>query len=556
MVEAKIRVSSNRQRLLAIAFIVLLIMAVRIYYYSGPIFANTQDEGIYLTTFAQHIKFGNSISFSQYRGVNFSDHLNGLFNPAQSFQFYVGLEYPIMFLMSVFGYSANLAIWYVMFTSLVEGILVFLIAEKLAGIRAGLISASIFAFMPVDVLFGTHVQPLVPMAMMITASVYAFILAEESKGRRRYMLYLLAGLFAGFAYITNPLSLLLPAFLLLYTIFHLATMRKGFRRKTAEVCLMAVGFVVAYSTIGIVYLYSAGNFLLYPMITRAEFTYIMLTQALGTYCAPALLSHQVCAQYAVGLPTFYLRLLANQAVPSSQYLTYYGYSFFAFATAILTYIFAMRSDKKLTRVWFFTAMFLFYLMAVSFFPMSLKSEGARTVIFMADQQPYYSVLFVLPMVVVLGLVLDALIRRGESRPVVIAVACAVALVVIGSNVLVLNHDVAVYRDSMYTMHAFIGFTAAHPSDTFYTEWIFSNNANLLSGYRYKINQLSCGSPLQVNSSATAYIATGGTISMDMDPGIMQGYDTCLQENLTNSTVAYAVQNPFQPSSPLRILKIG
>ncbi len=552
--------SRNRSRLLALAFLAVLITGVRAYYYSGPIFANTQDEGIYLTTFAGHALSGNPVSFSQYRGADFSNGTDYLFNPADSFQFYVGLEYPIMFLQSIFGYSSMIAILYVIFTSVVEGILIFLIIDKVAGTRAGLIGAAIFAFMPVDVLFGTHVQPLVPMAMMVTASVYAFLLAQDTakSGKRRQILFILTGLFAGFAYITNPLSLLLPAFLLLYTVYEVVLARKDLKEKAAGVCLIAAGFLIAYSLIGTVYLAQAGNFLLYPMLTRAEFNYIMLTQPLGTYCAPQILSHQVCAQYAVGLPSFYLRLLANETVPSNQYITYYGCAFLAFLAAVLLYALYLRSDRELRRVGFFSLMFLFYLLALSFLPMQLKAAGPKTIIFMADQQPYYSILFVLPMVAVLGIVIDRIMRMGgKLRPTrAILAGCLLILLIISANILVLNHDVTIYRNSMYTSHEFLDYVAAHSNGTFYAEWLFANDANLLGGYNYKIRQLSCASPLPTGQQGPSYIALGGTISMDMDPSLLTDYKQCITANATGYSVAYTVPNPYQPSSPLEILKVG
>ena len=561
MVDIQDFIVRNKRRLLAFLFLAILIVAVRAYFYSGPIFANTQDEGIYLTTFSGHIKFGNPIGFSEYKNANFSNQTSYLFNPANSFQFYVGLEYPIIFIESMVGYSASMAIIYVILTSLIEGLLIFLIVEKIAGTRAGVMGGIIFAFMPLDVLFGTHIQPLVPMVMMVTAAVYVFLVVEDARKTARmyrYTLLALVGIFAGLAYITNPLALLLPIFLFLYLLYGAFTDLKTAKKKAIDFLFIAGGFLLAYSLIGALYLVQAGNFFLYPMMTHAEFTYIMLTQPLSLYCTPLLLSHQVCAQYAVGMPTTYLKLLFNQTIPSNQYLTYFGYSFLAFIAMALLYVFYLPKGKKSRRIWFFLAMFLFYLIVMSFLPMNLKSEGAKTVIFMADQQPYYSVLFVLPMVAIMGIVMDQLMAMGGRRSYRYAVlaGCALLIFIVAMNVAVLNKDVALYRGSMYTEHQFLSFVKAHPNSTFYAEWEFSNNVNLLSGFDYKINRISCSASEIANRSGPVYIAIGGSISMDMDPSILENFYSCIAENITNGTVVYTVPNPSLNSSPLKIIKIG
>jgi hypothetical protein len=106
------------------------------------------------------------------------------------------------------------------------------------------------------------------------------------------------------------------------------------------------------------------------------------------------------------------------------------------------------------------------------------------------------------------------------------------------------------------MHSFLGYVAEHPNATFYAEWLFSNTANLMSGFRYNISQLPCSLSTRISAQSDAYIVLGGTISMDIDPSALSNYAACVSANLTNSQPAYVAQNPYQPASPLRIIKVG
>ncbi len=527
---------SSIARYATIAALVLLILAVRFYYYTGPIFSNTQDEGIYLSTFASRVIFDNPINFSVYRSINYSNVTDMYFNPAQIFQFYVGLEYPELLLMYAFGYSANLAIYYVILTSVIEGIFLFLIIEKIANRRAAIIGTALFAFMPLDVLFSTHVQPLVPAAMALTISVYFFIVAEDAapKSRRRILFYILCGFFIGISYITNPVGLLLLPFLVLALLCS-AVLKRKIRDRVVAISLLFLGFAVAYSIIGAFYFYQSGNFLLYPDVNRAIFLYEHQTQALNSVCIGSF-----CLVYTTGDPSFYINLLLN--LQTNDNLVYSGVIFPVFiGMAVLCIYF--RRGKKNTWQLFFPTMFLFYLLSLMFFPNQVSSSSGKLLVYLIDEQAYLAEILVLPIVVVTAIGIERLLRNKKRADKLAALT--LFSIVLLSSILVLNWDIGIYRASMYTVHAFLQYAAENPNATFLGTFLFENNANLISGYKYKVDPLdNCNYAYLSGLPRGTDLITGGTISMDISSGVVQSYDSCVYANLTWYKLVYNVSNPY------------
>lgn len=527
---------ASKARILVILLLVLLIATVRLYYYSGPIFANSQDEGIYLNIYAQTLIFNNPITFSQYKNVNFSNFSQCGCNPADEFQFYVGFIYPEMLLLKVFGFSVDLAIFYVILTSIIEGFFIFLIIEKISGIRAAALGAIVFTFLPTDVLFSTHVQPLVPAMMFITISFYAFIIAE---GQRKTLQYLYAGAFSGLAYITNPIGIAALLFLLLASIIR-ATDRKlkfkELKNGAKRAAIIALGFAVVYSAVGIPYLLESGNFFLYPDLTHAVYAYQDATQPIATHC----IFSNICLNYITGYPSFYPSILVDQQTTTDGYLRYFGITAYILAAMVVLNLFRKNRNKWST---LFIALFLFYLLVIMFFPTKISFSGGQINYYPIGEQAYITTLLTLPLVVIIALGVDSLFQNKKSYLRYFAITIMLALIFY--NVLDLNNDVGYYRASMYTAHAFVNYVTQHPDSHYYAAFLFSGEANLLSAYRYNISSLpNCTARYLSSLPNGTYIATGGTTSLDISPQYTQEFDDCVLPNITSYKLIYTVHNPL------------
>lgn len=517
-------------RLAVISLLMLLVLAVRLHYYSGPIFANTQDEGIYLDSYASAIIFHNPVTFAQYRNANLSNISGCLCNPADIFQFYVGFSYPEMLLLALSGFSAAVAIYYVIFTSLIEGLFIFLVLEKVSGTRAGAIGLALFAFLPADVLFATHVQPLVPAMMFVTIGAYAFVVAFE---RKRPEYYAAAGFFSGLAYITNPVGALLAIFIAAALTVRMLLGMVNLRRYAFMLALFAAGFLAAYAIIGTVFLAESGNFLLYPSVTHAVYLYEEATQPISAHCMS-----NICLDYVTGYPQYYLRILAGLPTGIDTYIKYYGIGFYIFVAAAAFMFFTRRNRWGVM----FVAMFGFYLACIMLFPANIHFGNGTLTYYPIDEQPYVATILTLPLITVTALALDRL--AGSGKRLIVVAAAVLLIAIIASDIIVLNSDIVYYRDSVYTLHAFVGYVESHPG-VYYANSLFASEANLLSGYRYNIESLgNCTESYISRLPDNASIVIGGTVSLDISPQYTQGFDKCVSGNMTGYSVEDRIENPL------------
>ncbi len=532
----------GKRRIVVIAMIAMLIIAVRLSYYTGPIFANTQDEGIYYSQIASNVIFKNPISFSQYRNANFSNVTSGLFNPAEAFQFYVGLLYPIIFMARLFGFSASLPIAYVMLTSVVEGVFIFFIIEKISGARAAVIGGVLFAFLPVDVLFSDQLQPLVPAAMALAISVYVFISAGEVFAKKKQKastwlcLYAVAGFFIGVSYITNPIGISMLIFLALVVIAGMIIEREA-KHHLGMLLMMVIGFAIAYSMIGILFFAQSGNYLLFPMVDSAIYKYQLATQPVLNQT----IAKTITLQYTVGPVASYVPVIFD--FPMSFYLPYLRY-FGVFGYALISMaIIALNPGSRNRYAFFFVSMFAFLFLEISAAPTLISFKNGMLYLNLVPHLPYVMVILGLPMIVVIALGLETIISGG-SRYSKYAVVVIMAVILISAN-LDLLRDTSYYNASTFTLHRFVDFVQQQPGSVFYAEWLFAGNANLLTGYRYNVEPLSNCSYAYLAALNTTYIALGGTISLDISPYTITSFDSCAEPNITTDyRLVYYSGNPL------------
>lgn len=542
----------RRTKLAVIALLVLLTLGMRLYYNSGPLFGNLQDEGIYLNIISQSVVFHSQPNFARFAGLNFSDYRQPEFNPANVFQFYVGFLYPEELLGYAFGFSTDVAVYYVIFTSLVGGVALFLVTDHVAGFRAATMASVIFAFMPLDVLFSSRVMPLVQTAALLSLAVFAFVKIETAKSEMGKLLYaLLSGVLMGLAYLTHPEGVILLFFVFLYSVVLLAARfsRRLARRTALNLVLIATGFLLAYSAAGFYYLAASGNFLLYPLADHNVFLYQAATQPLSNVTV----AHGLTLTYTTGTPESYLNLLFRAPfIATSLYLIYGMFYFSVIGYLFVAFAVILALAKGARYKWFFISMFFFYLAALSLMPTGMRFANGGIDLLVVNSADMYGEVLVLPAVVIVALGLDWLMARRRAVTTVLAAALIAAILIF--SVIEMNGDAAFNRSSMSTVYSFLGFMRQHPGATFYGQPQFIGDAGMLTGQRDASNLriLPSCSPGFLGSLNDAYIVTGGTASMELSYGVMEDFDSCVKANLTDATLAFNAPNPFQPFLPLRI----
>ncbi len=541
------------KRLVLMAIMAILIVSVRLFYYTGPIFGNSQDEGLYYEYIASNVIYNIPITFAQYKNINFSNTTNYLFNPTRVFHFYVGLLYPAIFLSKIFGFSAFIPIAYVILTAAFEGIFVFLIIEKIAGIRPAIIGEILYAFLPIDVFFSDHLQPLVPVAMLSAIAIYAFINAEEIfKGRKKkpavgLCLYAATGFVIGVAYLTNPIGIALLIFLLLTLLTELAVSNNK-KRTFESLILMILGFVAAYSIMGTIFFMQAGNYFLFPMVDSAVYRYQLATQQV-TYQP---VGRFMTLVYTFGSIFAYVPALFDFPMfhlPYFRYFGIYGY------VLIFTAAFALIQKARNRYALFFVAMFAFLFLEISAAPTLVWIKNNTLYLNIVPHPSYIPVLLGPPMIVIIALGFESILTSGKVRTKYLVLGVIIAMLVSANADLL--RDTSYSRASVFTLNSFLNFVKQHKNATFYAHWLFAGDANILSGYKYKIMPLYNCSYAYLSKLNATYIALGGTESMSITPSIMDSFYKCAYPNMTDRyALVYYVNNPplFSSYPPLEIYK--
>ncbi|MEM3859532.1 MAG: hypothetical protein QW478_09030, partial [Candidatus Micrarchaeaceae archaeon] len=370
--------------------------------------------------------------------------------------------------------------------------------------------------------------------MMIDIAVYAFIIANE---KHKKSLYLISGVFTGLAYLANPLGALLLILFVLICFISILNKKLTYKSVVQNLIFIIIGFIIAYSLIGIVYLFETGNYFLYPELTHAVYLYQEVTQPTLNYC----ISGNFCLIYTTGYPSFYLSTITDFKTIIHPYLKYFGISFYVFiAMAVLSILFMPKKKWALV----FIGIFLFYLIAIMFFPANITFNNGIIDYYPISEAAYITTILTLPLIVVTALGLETMLKQKSL--IVRAVALVLVCFILYYDISVLNNDIGFYRASMYTLHAFVNYVQAHYSSTFYGNFLFSFEANLLTSYKYKIAYLqNCSSAYLNGLPNGTYVATGGTISFSMDPSLVDNFDNCVVKNLTDYSAIYSVTNPFQ-----------
>jgi hypothetical protein len=541
----------RRNTIVTIVLIALLISAVRAFYWTGPIFANSLDESGYFVMISQTAIYNRSFNFTQYNVADFGNVSVYPFTPPNVHQFYIGLLYPEIFLMKVFGYSTSLAIWYLIFNSVVEGVAIFLILDLIFSRRAAVIGGVLLAFFPIDVLFSTHLQPLVPMVAMMAVSIYLFLLADRrSSEKKRFVLplYLLCGVFLGFAFWVNPLATVEIAFLSLIFIYRIA--RGGHAlRDLSRYAIVLVGAFAVYSVGGVMFLLQTGRFFLYPELYHIFFLWQVQNQ-------PYIITHvigNIFFKYTFGIWYFYLPIIFN--LPLHFYMPVLRYF------SIMTYVFIIACLVLLLKrnrwLGFFLLLFAVGFAFIELLPTGISFQGGNVYVYITNMSSYLATILTIPMIILIAMFLDTLMKSRRRYLVYMSFAILVAILVV--DIVDLNQDTAFYSSTTFTVHALAGYVTAHPYNNYYATGGIAFETSVYTNFKYNIYAIGCNANV-LYSTQNALVVIGGTVNMDLDPAVVQQFDTCISDNLTGFSTIYTVNNPYsgyigQGGAPqLRILQ--
>lgn len=197
-----------------LGLIVLLALALRVGWYTGPI---GSDD--------------NSYCIGAY------ETYDGAYHPADNYwKTRYGMLLPMAAFYTVFGPGEFSGALWPMLCSLGAVIVCFLLGKSFIDEQTGLLAALLLAFYPLDIHYSGLILPDVPLSFLMAASVLVFLHANRSE-KHASLLFFVSGLLLAVAYSCRSMAVILLPFFLVYIVF--------FERKFRwSYTLFAAGFLV------------------------------------------------------------------------------------------------------------------------------------------------------------------------------------------------------------------------------------------------------------------------------------------------------------------------
>ncbi len=190
------KTSKKNWQLIALLAVLLFALLIRIILYTGPVCCDQWDY-TYLAYDASHGEAG--FSPGDIRGVT------------PRFALYL----PIGFFYWLLGPSEFSTVIYPLITSLLGVAFVYGIARLLAGDKAGLIAALIWAAFPLGIFLSTSIAPDAILATFTLGAVYFLLLSRRSENNKGVFLFL-AILFESFAILVKLLAVIILLFIFIF----------------------------------------------------------------------------------------------------------------------------------------------------------------------------------------------------------------------------------------------------------------------------------------------------------------------------------------------------
>lgn len=221
--------SSKNKTSLLLLLILVFALALRLIFFTGV----SSSDSLYYSEFADKI-----IKNQPFIGNHLSLRL--------------GIIYPAAMMYSLFGvndYSSGIM---ALVFSLASIILIYKFGRLLFSEKAGLLSAFLMSFFPLDVILSTTLMGDITSTFFLALSVYLFLKSEKTDNKKNSgWLCLISGVSLGAAYLIREISVLIALFFVVYVIYK--------KKIKSNYFLVPLGFLLV-SVIEVVYFYNAtGN---------------------------------------------------------------------------------------------------------------------------------------------------------------------------------------------------------------------------------------------------------------------------------------------------------
>lgn len=156
-----------------------------------------------------------------------------------------GLVLPTSIIYALFGVSEFTSTLWPMLTSIGSIVLAYFLGTKLGGKRAGLFAAIVFSMFPLDVKYATQLMADSPMGFYLLLSITALVFADDASGRKKIAWYLTSGCAVGLAYGAKTVGLfVLPFFVFYFVMLKREDFFYGFVVAAGLLAVMAIEWLV------------------------------------------------------------------------------------------------------------------------------------------------------------------------------------------------------------------------------------------------------------------------------------------------------------------------
>ncbi len=192
--------------------------------------------------------YGDDASYTQY----IPSILSGTFSESINiFSIRLLMDLPLALFVGIFGYTDLGAGAWALISYLIIIPLIYLIGKELGNEKGGLLAAFLFSFYPLIIHFNTSPDPMLPMALFLTASLLFFV---KGMNKSSSIDYWIAGFLAFLATLANPLAYL---YLLFYGFYFVAdSAYQSIKKRTAiiefKILYVFLGVATAIALLGYV----------------------------------------------------------------------------------------------------------------------------------------------------------------------------------------------------------------------------------------------------------------------------------------------------------------
>jgi hypothetical protein len=223
------------KQILFISIVLAIFILVRVFFHTGLINCQSQDDGLYLA-YSRALIRGN-LDFPT--GLVNEKYVNPVWVP----KLRLGMLFPTAIFIKIIG----LRDFGSAFFPFISSILLFFVTLAFCRLlfkkntEMQIISILLLTFFPLNVIYSTRIMPDVPSTLFATLGVLLFLIGEK---KRKNYFFVLSGISIGIGYLIKELAVIFFLFFPLYYIF--LDQRKNIKSNIVKLTYIFVGFLFVY----------------------------------------------------------------------------------------------------------------------------------------------------------------------------------------------------------------------------------------------------------------------------------------------------------------------